>query len=139
MAQPARRILAVDVESVLRKQPEYAVVADAAEERWRSSEGLIDREGATPPKSPVLWELLHDGLLTEVIGPTGTPLLRFTHLVFGELCVAMWLAELEEDEQKSQIELHRWFDGHWSEVLPIACGVASDSGPAPSITRSARR
>jgi hypothetical protein len=114
------------VESALRAQPEYAVVRDAATERWRTVEGVIDRHGTSPPTAPVLWELMHDGLLIETSAPDGTPLLRFSHLVFGELCVAMWLAELPATEQAAEVELHRWFDGQWSEVIPIACGIAVD-------------
>lgn len=115
-----------DVELRLREQQGYELVRDAAEERWRSAEGYIDRGGTSPPRSPVLWEFLHDGLLVESQGPQGEQLLRFTHLVFGELWVAMWLAELAAEEQASQIELHRWFDGHWADIIPIACGVAAN-------------
>lgn len=115
-----------EVEMALRRQPGYDVASDAALRRWRSAEGLIDRGDSPGPPAPVLWEFLHDGLLIRSQGPDGEQLLRFSHLVFGELCVAMWLAKLEPNEQAKQIEQHRWFDRHWEDIIPIACGVAED-------------
>lgn len=114
----------VELETALRAQPGYALVRDAAEERWRSSEERLDRIGAQPPKSPVLWEFLHDGLLVAFQGPGDTPMLRFTHLVFGELCVANWLVGLDAEDRRNQVEIHRWFDDQWTDVIPIACGIA---------------
>jgi hypothetical protein len=115
-----------DVEMALRQQPGYDVVHDAALSRWRIAAGLLDRTGEVAPSAPVLWEFLHDGLLNRTQGPLGEQLLRFSHLVFGELCVAMWLAQLEFEQQAEQIENHRWFDSHWADIIPIACGVADD-------------
>lgn len=114
-----------DVEDALRCRPGYDRVCESAEERWRATEGVIDRDGHQPPKSPVVWELLHDGLVVESTAADGTPLLRFTHVVFGELCVALWLGDLDDDEQSTEVELHRWFDPPWSDVIPIACGVTA--------------
>lgn len=115
-----------DLALALRDQPGYDVMREAAIERWRAAEGYIDRQGTPPPASPVVWEFLHDGLLVESQGEQGEQLLRFTHLVFGELCVAMWLSELPAEQQAEQIALHRWFDGQWSDIIQIACGVSAD-------------
>ena len=116
-----------EVEMALRSRPGYDVVRDAALRRWRSAQSSLDRTGGPEPTAPVIWEFLHDGLLIRGQSPEGEQLLRFSHLVFGELCVAMWLAQLEDpDEQAQQIEQHRWFDRHWEDIIPIACGVADD-------------
>jgi hypothetical protein len=114
-----------EVELALRREPSYDAVRDAAEERWRAAQGQIDRGSGPPPTSPVIWEFLHDGFLVESQGPQGERLLRFTHLVFGELCVAMWLADLPPDGQAKQVALHRWFDGQWNDIIQIASGVAT--------------
>ncbi len=124
-----------DIEMALRSQPGYRVVRDAALGRWRSAEGYLDRSDGPEPTAPVIWELLHDGLLIRAQGPKGEQLLRFSHLVFGELCVAMWLAQLDAEEQAEQVEHHRWFDRHWEDIIPIACGVAGD--PRPLLARLA--
>jgi hypothetical protein len=124
-----------DVEMALRSQPGYDVVRDAALRRWRFAEGNLDRGDGPEPTAPVVWELLHDGLLTRAQGPKGEQLLRFSHLVFGELCVAMWLAQLEVEEQAMQVEQHRWFDRHWEDIIPISCGVADD--PSALLSRLA--
>jgi hypothetical protein len=116
-----------EVDQALRRDPEYEAIAAAAEARWRSSQDYLERTGGAPPRSPILWEFEYDGLLMESTGADDTPTLRFTHLVFGELCMAMWLADLEDDEQLTeQIESHRWFDDQWLDIVPIACGVAAE-------------
>lgn len=115
-----------DIEKRLRADPEYADIEAVAVQRWEVFETTLDRDLPKPPASPVIWEFLHDGFLVPSEAPDGTATLRFTHLVFAELCIAMRLAGLGADEQASQLEVHRWFDEEWSEIIPIACGTASD-------------
>ena len=115
-----------EVVAALEKDPEYKVVQAAAKARWDASEDRLQHDGRDL-QHPVVWEFMHDGLLMSVTTPMGRPMLRFTHLVFGELCVAMWLAGLDRGNRGAeQIKRHRWFDDQWLDVIPIACGVGED-------------
>ncbi|MFB8146619.1 trypsin-like peptidase domain-containing protein [Microbacterium sp. NPDC056003] len=114
------------LESALRGQPGYQLLADAALDRWRRTEGFIDRQGTPEPVAPVTWEFLHDGVLVESEGSAGERLLRFTHLVFGEFTAATWIASMSADARSHHIEAHRWFDSQWTDTIAIACGIAAD-------------
>ncbi|HEX5924070.1 MAG TPA: trypsin-like peptidase domain-containing protein [Baekduia sp.] len=115
-----------EVVAALEKDPEYQVVQAAAKARWDAAENRLRHDGRDL-QHHVIWEFMHDGLLMNVSTSMGRPMLRFTHLVFGELCVAMWLASLSPDDGGAeQIEHHRWFDDQWLDVIPIACGVGKD-------------
>ncbi|PRX61457.1 hypothetical protein B0I32_115314 [Nonomuraea fuscirosea] len=55
-------------------------------------------------------------------------MIRFTHPVLAEYCMASYLASQTADELRGIVTAHRWFDTPWYEIWPLTAGLMAHPG-----------
>ena len=114
-----------ELRSKIRSHPDYDAVSATASARMHA----VHAQAAIPEPTvdPVLWELLHDGLLVEARGASLRPTVRFIHPVLRETILAEYFAGLAPDERLDCVDRHRWFDPSWSRVIVQATASLPDA------------
>ncbi|WP_147376244.1 tetratricopeptide repeat protein, partial [Micromonospora radicis] len=114
-----------ELRAAIRRHPDYDAVATTAKIRLTTQ-----LESAPNPiadlAEPVVWELLHDGILVEASDSSMRPTVRFIHPLLRETLLATYFAGLTLDGQRKCIDEHRWMDPSWTRVFVAAASRVTD-------------
>jgi hypothetical protein len=108
-----------ELDRLLSEHQSGSRLANASAARYRRYERS---QAGVPPD--MVWEYVFDNILLEDEDADGRRQLRFIHGLFRSLCLAEHLASLDPEVRWQTVDVHRWFDREWVDVIPMAAELS---------------